>query len=69
MTEFDLKNVLMAYENGDLLDSSVTRLFAYLIKTGKAWELPDHFAERATGFIKAGVIDEFGVILIELEIQ
>jgi hypothetical protein len=65
MEEFDLVESLMAYEDGVLNQAAEIELFSHLIKTGQAWELQGHYGRIASGYIMANVIDEFGTILID----
>lgn len=67
--EYDLTGALMGYEDGELTEPAIVDLFAHLIKTGMAWDLQGHYGRTAAGFIKANVIDEFGDILIELDMD
>ena len=63
MTEFDLVGHIIEYETGQLTEEAVLKLFAELIKTGKAWSLQGHYGRTATHLINEGWIDENGTIL------
>jgi hypothetical protein len=67
MEKQELVSLLLEYEAGELTDVAIVDLFAHLIETGFAWTLQGHYGRRAAGFIKAGIIDEYGKILIKLD--
>ena len=53
---------IVRYECGEMDDNEVVVLFAYLIKTGMAWQLQGHYGRMARDFIEAGLITEQGEV-------
>lgn len=60
---FNLPESLDAYERKLLDPRSELELFAYLIKTGKAWNLNEQYTNAASSYIGTGYIDNTGNIL------
>ena len=58
---------IIAYETGELRAEDTLKLFAELIKTGKAYTLQGHYGRTAEGLIKGGYIDRQGKILKTIE--
>lgn len=58
---------LTAYEMGELDDWETLRLFGYLVRTGRAWELAPHYASTASNLVDAGFLDGRGRILASME--
>ena len=56
----------MEFESGELPDQEVLKLFAHLIKSGKAWSLQGSYGRAAKGLIDAGYISDKGKILKEI---
>ena len=61
--EADEVSLIMAYEDGQLDDSGILKLFSMLIKNGHAWSLQGHYGRTAKALIDAGYINENGSIL------
>jgi hypothetical protein len=60
---------IIAYEQGELSDQEVVRLFADLVKSGMAWSLQGSYGRTANALIKEGWIDREGnVSLAVLEL-
>ena len=60
---------IIAYEQGELSDQEVVRLFADLVRSGMAWSLQGSYGRTATALIKEGWIDREGnVTLAVLEL-
>jgi hypothetical protein len=60
---------IIAYEQGELSDQEVVRLFADLVRSGMAWSLQGSYGRTATALIKEGWIDREGnVSLAVLEL-
>ncbi len=62
VNEKNLVGYILAYEGGELDADKVLELFAYLIKTGLAWQLQGHYGRTAAALIEQGVITEDGKI-------
>jgi hypothetical protein len=62
VNERNLVNYTVAYEVGELDADKVLELFAYLVKTGLAWELQGHYGRTAAALIEQGIITEDGEI-------
>ena len=64
-TRSSIDNII-AYEQGELNDQEVVRLFADLIKSGMAWSLQGHYGRTATTLINEGWIDREGNISLSV---
>ena len=64
---YDLVGNIMAYELGELGDTGVLALFAFLVTTGQARSLPGSYGRTADALIKAGYLDRKGNILKGVE--
>jgi len=62
INEKNLVSYIMRYEGGELDDEETLKLFAYLIKTGLAWQLQGCYGRAAARLIKAGIISKNGRI-------
>ena len=62
VTDKNLVDFIMRYEEGQLDNEAVIELFSHLIKSGKAWSLQGSYGRSAMNFIKAGIIDDKGKI-------
>ena len=51
---------IIAYEQGELSDQEVVRLFADLVRSGMAWSLQGSYGRTATALIKEGWFDREG---------
>jgi len=49
---------IIAYENGELNQEEVIALFQFLIDTGLAWQLQEHYGQTAHEFILCGLCVE-----------
>jgi hypothetical protein len=58
VTEKNQLDYIMQYESGELSDEETIKLFQYLIDTGLAWKLQEHYGRTATELIKAGVCEQ-----------
>lgn len=54
--ELSLVGRIIAYENGELDDEGVIKLFRELVRTGMAWKLQGHYGRTAQRMIEAGLI-------------
>jgi hypothetical protein len=63
VTDGNLVNFIMDYEDGSLDDTGILNLFSYLIRTGKAWSLQGSYGRAAKSLIDQGYIDRSGKIL------
>jgi hypothetical protein len=52
----DLARRIDAYEEGELGDDEIVRLFQELVDTGLAWELQGHYGRRAVSLIEQGLV-------------
>jgi len=62
VNERNLVNYILAYEVGELDANKVLELFAYLVRTGLAWQLQGHYGRTAAALIEQGIITEDGEI-------
>jgi len=62
VTDKNLVDFIMRYEEGQLDNDAVIELFSHLIKTGKVWQLQGSYGRSAIDFIKSGIIDDKGKI-------
>lgn len=62
MERLTIEDVL-AYEDGTASDEEVVELFAYLVRSGLAWQLQGHYGRTAQQFIATGVISPEGEVL------
>ena len=47
---------VLKYEAGQLTDEAdLVEMFQYLISTGLAWKMPNHYGRLASEFLRAGV--------------
>lgn len=68
VTDKNLVDYILGYEEGRLSPQEILELFSYLIRTGKAWSLQGSIYGRpAKRLIDAGYIDKKGRILKKLE--
>lgn len=58
---------IIAYESGELSPEKTLKLFAELIKSGKARSLQGHYGRTAQALIESGYIDRQGKILKNIE--
>jgi hypothetical protein len=49
-----LTDKIIAYENGELSDEQLIRLFQQLINNGMAWSLQGHYGRFANALIAGG---------------
>lgn len=61
-TDYDLVGNIIAYEAGELDNSSTLLLFSHLVKSGQAWTLQGHYGRQAMRLIDAGYLDAEGNI-------
>lgn len=54
MSEAELEEAMIAYEDGELDQPGMVRLFQYL--SGKAWTLNGHYGRTAVGMIEGGLV-------------
>lgn len=54
--KFDILSNIMAYENGELNNEQMVRLFQHLVDTGLAWTLQGHYGRSANHLIQAGLV-------------
>lgn len=62
----DKINLIMAYEDGQLDDTGILKLFSMLIKSGEAWSLQGHYGRTAKALIDSGYINENGTIIKDI---
>ena len=62
---YDLVNLLLDYESGELDTLGFLELFAELVRTGQAWELHDFYELVATDLIRIGYITPEGTVTME----
>lgn len=63
----DTVGLIMAFEQGDLDNDGILKLFSELIRTGQAWSLQGSYGRAAKNLIDQGYIDEQGNILKDVE--
>lgn len=56
MSETELEEAMIAYEDGELDQPGMVRLFQYLVDSGKAWTLNGHYGRTAVGMIEGGLV-------------
>ena len=56
-------NLIIAYENGELDNADILKLFSTLIKSGHAWTLQGCYGRTARSLIDEGYINTKGKIL------
>lgn len=49
---------LMRYEQGEMSDEEVAKLFQSLVDSGLAWQLQGHYGRTAARLLAAGVIHQ-----------
>lgn len=59
---YDLVGNIIRFEQGELNDREVLRLFSVLIKSGQAWTLQGMYGRAAQGLIENDLITREGVI-------
>jgi len=62
MNKDDLVNYIIDYESGELNEEGCITLFAYLIKSGKAWSLQGHYGRTAQALIDNDIITKNGEV-------
>jgi hypothetical protein len=62
VNEKNLVYYIIAYEEGELDADKVLELFAYLVKTGLAWQLQGHYGRIAAALVEQGIITEDGKV-------
>ena len=62
VNERNLVNYILAYKVGELDADKVLELFAYLVKTGLAWQLQGYYGRTAARLIEQGIVTEDGEI-------
>jgi len=60
--KYDKVTAIMQYENGEMNDDEVIKLFSHLIKDGSAFSLQGSYGRMASSLIENGLIDENGKI-------
>jgi len=60
----DQIDMIIAYEQGELENAGIVKLFSELIKSGLAWTLQGSYGRTAKNLIDAGYISEQGEILV-----
>jgi hypothetical protein len=60
MNQSELTGRIIDYENGDLDEPEVIKLFQYLVDTGMAWTLQGSYGRMASQLIKAGLVSAKG---------
>jgi len=58
----DLIGTMMEYESGELSDLKTLKLFSFLIKSGRAWELQGSYGHTAHALIQDDWISKEGKI-------
>jgi hypothetical protein len=56
MPTYDRVAAIIAYENGELDEGEVIRLFQHLVDTGLAWRLQGSYGRMAARLIEAGLV-------------
>jgi len=54
----EMINKIIAYENGDLDNQEIIKLFQELLNEGLVWELQGHYGRTAEQMIEEGVIKD-----------
>jgi len=62
VTEKNLVDYIICYEEGGLEFYECLELFSYLIKTGNAWTLQGHYGRTAVNLIQNSFLSECGEI-------
>lgn len=57
MTQREIVNGLIDYENGDLDEDDTVALFQVLVDTGTVWSLQGSYGRTAVALIEAGLIE------------
>lgn len=57
-----LLDQIIAYEAGELSDLQTLRLFSFLVKSGRAWELQGSYGRTAQALISDGWLNKGGAI-------
>jgi len=63
ITKENLVDYIMQYEDEGLDEETEIKFFAYLVKTGMAWQLQGSYGRAAQDLIRNGLIDNKGNIL------
>lgn len=58
----DLVHAIMTYEAGEMTPREQVKLFAHLVKTGRAWSLQGHYGRQAYYLMEVGLIDTDGQV-------
>jgi hypothetical protein len=58
MTQREIVNGLIAYENGDLDEEGTIALFQVLVDTGTVWSLQGSYGRTAVALIEAGLVTQ-----------
>jgi len=61
-----LVDKIMAYESGELEAGDTLKLFADLVRSGKAWSLQGSYGRVASDLIERGYISKEGKILKDI---
>lgn len=56
MSEADLYEAMVAYEDGELDEAGTVRMFQHLVNSGDAWRLNGHYGRTAMDLIEAGLV-------------
>lgn len=56
MSEAELYEAMVAYENGDLDEADTARMFQHLVNSGDAWRLNGHYGRTAMDLIAVGLV-------------
>jgi hypothetical protein len=58
----EIINLMIEFEDGNIDEDNLIKLFQYLVNTGHAWKLQGVYGRTAESLIQAGLVNQVEII-------